>query len=394
MKHKTLFAVIIAAGLLAAACSGGQAAATPTPEATAEATTAPAPEATGEAQGASTLENIAWTCPEDFSGQELNLYNWAEYIGATTISDFMALCEGVTVTIDYFDTNETLITKIRAGNPGYDIAFPNDYAILILSQEGYLEKVDLANIPNAKNTAERWKGMWFDPNNEWGVPYMWSTFGILYDKEKVTTPPVSWNDFFTYDGPVQWIDDYRGMFGAAYWLAGVPASQTNPEEIRKAAEFLKANGSNAVNMTGGFTDSLENGEVDMILTYSAYYPYLNDACACDRYGYVVPAEGSAVDVTDAVILKGVGNKRLAEAFIDYLNDPYVAAQLTNTTGYNTTNQAAIDSGFIREDLLNNPQLFLAEDEMERLEFYRPITEVEDLYQQLWDEIRITLGIGS
>jgi spermidine/putrescine transport system substrate-binding protein len=388
-----------------------QAVATATPEATPEATEAAAPEMTPEATPEMTPEatpeateaaaaatvtpgGITWTCPEDFSGQRLSLYNWAEYMGNTTIQDFTRLCEGVTVTVDYFDTNETLITRMRAGNPGYDVAFPNDYAIAILANEGLLERVNFENIPNYANVAERWKNQYFDPNNEWGVPYLWSTYGILYNAERVTTPPTSWMDFFTHNGPVQWIDDYRGMFGPAFWLMGVSASTTNPEEIRKAADFLKANGRNAVSISGGFTEALENGEVDMILTYSSYAYSLPEKCQCDRFVYVVPQEGSAVDVTMAVILKGARNQRLAEAFIDYLNDPYVAAQIVNDTGYNTTNQAAINSGFIRPEVLNNPALFVGPETMTRLEFYRPITEAEAEYQMLWDEIRIQLGIGG
>ncbi|XWX05501.1 extracellular solute-binding protein (plasmid) [Aggregatilineales bacterium SYSU G02658] len=375
-----------------------------TPEATPDATPGMTPEATpdatGEAMPAATAApavaegGITWTCPEDFSGQRLSVYNWAEYIGNTTIQDFTRLCEGVTVVLDYFDTNETLITRMRTGNPGYDVAFPNDYAIAILANEGLLERVNLENIPNYANVADRWKSQYFDPNNEWGVPYLWSTYGIVYNRERVSTSPVSWMDFFTHEGPVQWIDDYRGMFGPAFWLMGVSASSTDPEEIRKAAEFLKANGSNAVNISGGFTEALENGEVDMILTYSSYAYSLPEKCQCDRFAYVVPQEGSAVDVTMAVVLRGARNQRLAEAFIDYLNDPFVAAQIVNDTGYNTTNQAALDSGFIRPEVLNNPALFVGPETMARLEFYRPITEAEGEYQMLWDEIRIQLGIGG
>ena len=361
-----------------------------TTEATAEATMEMVVAATPALEAAE--GSIVWTCPEDFSGQSLNIYNWAEYIGASTVTDFMELCPGVDVTMDYFDTNETLITKLRAGNPGFDIAIPSDYAVKILADENLLEPIDLANIPNMANVEARWKDMYFDPGNVYGVPYLWSSFGILYDKTKVTTPPVSWMDFFTYDGPISWMDDYRGMFGAAFWLMGVDASTVDPVEIEKAATFLKENGSNAVMIQGGFMEPMLAGEVDMILTYSAYSYYAQQQCECDDYVYVVPAEGSAIDTQEVVLLKGHDNKRLAEAFMDYLHDPYVNAQLTNDTGYNSTNEATIASGFIKPEIVNNPALFMTPDDANRLEFYRPITEAEGLYQQYWDEIRISLGL--
>jgi spermidine/putrescine transport system substrate-binding protein len=366
-----------------------------TAEATAEMTAEATMEATDEATAEPTAEataragSIEWVCPADYNGQTLNIYNWADYIGDTTISDFETLC-GVTVILDFYDTNETLITKMRTGNPGYDIAFPNDYAIKIMAEEGLIQKINFANIPNSKNTDPRWQGQYFDPNNEWGVPYLWSSFGIAYNTNKVTTAPTSWNDFFNYDGPVSWMDDYRGMFGAAYWLAGVDASTIDPAQIEAAKQFLMANNKNAVMMQGGFTDPMVSGEVDMMMTYSAYAFELLDDCQCTDFVYVVPQEGSAVDVTNAVILTGAQNVPLAEAFIDYLNDPYVAAKITNDLGYATTNKAAIESGYIEPALLSNPILFPFGDV--KLELYRPITEAETEYQNAWDEIRISMGM--
>lgn len=332
---------------------------------------------------------IEWVCPQDFSGQTLAVYNWASYIGDSTIPEFERLCN-VRVTLDFYDTNETLIARMRQGNPGFDVAFPNDYAIEIMIREGLIQKLDFNNIPNAQNISERWLGQYFDPNNEYGVPYLFSSFGVAYNREKVAEI-TSWAQVYEHDGAVVWIDDYRGAFAPVFLMRGQSASTTDPQEIRSAAEFLRANSGNVIAVTGGFKEILGSGETDILMTYSAEAFDLMEECECDTFAYVVPQEGGIIDVTNAVILTGARNVRLAEAFIDYLNDPYVAAQITNDTAYPTTNQAAIDSGYIKPSYLSNPAVFIPEEAFERLQFYLPVDDVEELYGQLWEEILIFMG---
>src|SRR5690606_32376433 len=160
-----------------------------------------------------TADDIQWTCPAGFEGQTLNVYNWTTYIGETTIQDFERLC-GVTVNYDNFDTNEQMVARLRQGNPGYDIVFANEYIIPIMIREGLVQEIDLANIPNIENVAERWRGLDFDPENRYTVPYLWGTTGVAYNVEKVGEIN-SWEDVFNYDGPVAWIADIRTMFSVA-----------------------------------------------------------------------------------------------------------------------------------------------------------------------------------
>ncbi len=334
--------------------------------------------------------SIEWTCPEGFSGQSLAVYNWTSYIGESTIPEFERLCD-VTVTLDFYDTNESMIARMRQGNPGFDVAFPNDYAIEIMIREELIQKLNFENIPNAVNTSERWKSQYFDPNNEYGVPYLFSSFGLAYNRENVGFEITSWQQMYDYEGAVVWIDDYRGAFAPVFLMRGQSPSTLDEEEILSAAEFLRENSGNVIAVTGGFKELLGSGETDMLMTYSAEAFDLMTQCECDTFEYVVPEEGGIIDVTNAVILTEAQNVPLAEAFIDYLNDPYVAAQISNDTAYPTTNQAAIDSGFVIPSYLTNPAVYIPEDAFDRLQFYLPVTEAEELYAQNWEEILIFMG---
>lgn len=73
--------------------------------------------------------DIEWVCPQGYSGQTLVLYNWLYYIGDSVIKEFEVRCD-VTIRLD-IGSNKT-INSMRQGNVGYDIAFPNDYAISVL----------------------------------------------------------------------------------------------------------------------------------------------------------------------------------------------------------------------------------------------------------------------
>src|SRR5690606_2669918 len=115
---------------------------------------------------------MPWACPEGYEGQTLNVYNWSTYVAEDTISNFEALC-GVTVVYDVYESNEALLSRLRQGNPGYDIIVPTDYMLEIMIEESIVQPIDLSRIPNFANVSEALVGTPFDPENQYSVPYQW-----------------------------------------------------------------------------------------------------------------------------------------------------------------------------------------------------------------------------
>lgn len=347
------------------------------------------PAATEEPSTAADLK--PWVCPEGFAGQRLNVYNWASYIGSRTISDFEALC-GVSVTYDVYESNETLIARIRQGNPGYDVAFPQDYAVAIMIRDGLIQPINLDNIPNFANVADEFKDLEFDPGNQYSVPYLWGTTGIGINTARVTEEITSWRQLFEYDGRIAWVDDVRVMMSIALLLLGHDPNSVVPEEVEAAQDFLIANGRNVVAIAADDGDTLlAQGEVDMAIEYNGdIYQVITD-CACDTFIYVIPDEGTLLDISSMVILRDAPNPALAEVFMDYILHPQVSADLTNETFYSTPNQAAIDLGLVNEELLANPAInpppYL------RANFFttKEIGDAEELYNDAWDIIKISVG---
>jgi spermidine/putrescine transport system substrate-binding protein len=336
-------------------------------------------------------QETSWTCPEGFEGQTLSVYNWTTYIAEDTIPNFEELC-GVSVVYDTFPTDGDMLARIRQGNPGYDVTFPSPSTLPLMIEEGLLEQFDKANIPNMANLEPKFMGVYFDPENNYSVPYQWGTIGIGYNRTALGKDITSWEEMFSHDGPVSWIEDVRAMMGAALLMLGKDPNTTSEEDINAARDFLIETGRNVtyINQDDG-QEVLARGEVDMTSEYSGDIFQIIDECACEDYGYVIPQEGTLYWFDSIVIPAGAPNKALAEVFIDYILDPQVGADISNYTAYGSPNKASIEQGLIDPELLNNPGIYPSDETLQNLFFSQQDADTEYLYNNAWEEVKIALG---
>lgn len=343
---------------------------------------------------AAAQEADAWACPDGFQGQTINVFNWTTYIAEDTMDNFAAAC-GITYTYDNFDSNESLITRIRQGNPGYDIVVPSDYAVATMIDEGLLLPLDLTRIPNIANLAEDLRAAPYDPENVFAVPYLWGTFGIGYNVSAVDEPVTSWTEFFEHDGPVAWTDDARVMLSIALVMTGADPNSSDPAEVAAAKQYLIDHSANVVVIAADDgQELLARQEVDMAIEYNGDIFQIGVDCACDDFAYVVPVEGTGVSSGFIAIPIGAQNPILAMVFIDYILDPQVSADIAKYTTYPTPNQAAIDRGLIDPALLDNPGIYPPEEVRANLFFLLlQDPETEQLFNDTWDEIKISIQAG-
>ncbi|MDQ3793155.1 MAG: spermidine/putrescine ABC transporter substrate-binding protein, partial [Actinomycetota bacterium] len=116
--------------------------------------------------------------------KELSLYNWTGYVAPSTLPNFEKKT-GIKVTQDYFASNEDLLSKLQGGATGYDVIVPSDYMVEIKIKSNVIQPLDKSKIPNFKNVGETFRGLPYDPDNEYSVPYQWGTTGILYNKKEI-----------------------------------------------------------------------------------------------------------------------------------------------------------------------------------------------------------------
>ena len=130
--------------------------------------------------------------------------------------------------------------KVKSGSTNYDLIFHSDYMVEKMKKEGLLQKIDFKNIPNIKYIDKSFMSPVYDKDSAYSVPYMWGTFGILYNKklvhEKVDSWDILWNP--KYKGNIMMFDSVRDTMGIALKKLGYSMNTTNPKEIKEAMQEL------------------------------------------------------------------------------------------------------------------------------------------------------------
>ncbi|MDY5985641.1 MAG: extracellular solute-binding protein, partial [Lachnoclostridium sp.] len=158
-----------------------------------------------------------------FEGETLHIYNWGEYTGENIIKDFEEET-GATVVMENFDSNEQMYIKVANGE-SYDLLVPSDYMIQRLIEEDYLQKLDKSKLDCMDKLVDEVKGLPYDPNNDYSVPYFWGTVGIVYDKNKVDIEDLEMEGFNIfldekYKGDIYLYDSERDSFMMALKALG------------------------------------------------------------------------------------------------------------------------------------------------------------------------------
>ena len=174
------------------------------------------------------------------SGQrEVNVCSWGEYIDESLFEKFEQET-GITVNYTTVPSNEELYSQLELGGVNYDVIVPSDYMIARLIAEDRLQPLDYSKIPNYEKIGEQYKGLSFDPNNEYTVPYTWGTLGIIYNTTMVDEPITSWEVMFSdeYAGNILLIDNSRDAFGMALYYLGYDVNTTDEAQIREAYQLV------------------------------------------------------------------------------------------------------------------------------------------------------------
>lgn len=279
-------------------------------------------------------------------GITLNVYNWGEYIsdGSDDSTDVIKEFEEITgITVNYttFASNEEMYAKIRSGGSQYDIIIPSDYMIARMINEGMVEKLDMSNIPNAELIDDIYKGLEYDPNDEYSVPYMWGIVGIIYNTTMVEGEITSWDSLWDtkYSGNILMFSNSRDAFGIALQKLGYSLNTTDPEEIEAAyEELVKQKPLVQAYVMDQIFDKMEGGEAAIAPYYAGDAITMIDENP--DLAFAVPNEGTNYFVDAMVIPTGSKNKEAAEMFINYMCEPFVSATNAEYIGYSTPETAA------------------------------------------------------
>lgn len=324
------------------------------------------------------------------SAGELYVYNYGEYFDPEALAQFEEET-GIKVTYDEYETNEVMYPIIANGAAQYDLVCPSDYMVQRMISEGMLEKINFDNVPNIKYVDQVYRdaAKGFDSSNEYSVPYLWGTVGILYNKTMVKEPVDSWGILWDtkYKDNILMQKSVRDAFGITLKYLGHSLNSTDEQEIEEAKQKLiqqKQSGVVQAYVVDEVRDKMIGNEAAIGVIYSG------EALTCQSENpdleYVIPKEGSNLWIDAWVIPKGAKNKENAEKFLDFLCRPEIAKKNFDYITYsipNSEGRKLIEEEEYRNSTIAFPE-FSSLTNCETLQYLGP--DVDDMYSQKWKEV--------
>ena len=280
-----------------------------------------------------------------YESDKLKVFLPGAYIAENIVPDFEKKF-GVEVIVENFDSNEMMYTKLAAGDT-YDVLIPSDYMIERLIKEDYIQPIDKSKVPNMAKLSDQVKGLGFDPELKYSVPYFWGNVGIVYNKNVVSEDDLK-NEGFDifrdtkYKGKLYMYDSERDAFMIAFKQLGYSCNTENDDEINAAYDWLVDISKNMspVYVTDECIDGMANGSKDLCLMYSGDAAYV--LSENEEMGYYVPECGTNIWCDAMVIPKSSKNTSLAYEFINYILSDDVCRDNTAEVGYTTPNKNIFD----------------------------------------------------
>lgn len=329
----------------------------------------------------------------------VNVCSWGEYIDDSLIEQFEEET-GISVNYQTVESNEALYSLLKTGAGDYDVIVPSDYMIGRLVEEDMLAELNYDNIPNYDKIGDEYKGLSYDPENKYTVPYTWGTLGIIYNTTMVNGPITSWSAMFDpqYKGNVLMIRSSRDALAAALLYLGYDINTTNEAQIREAYQVLadaKANGVYQAFVMDEVYNKMEGGNAAIAMYYAG--DYLTMLENNPDLAYVVPDEGSNWFVDAMCVLKNAENKDEAEAWINFIAGTDANLRNMDYIWYASPNTEALEQypdyykAEYEEEL--DAEIFdimAAPDEvLERCTLYKNLPQkILTLYNDLWTELGI------
>ncbi|MBQ4381933.1 MAG: spermidine/putrescine ABC transporter substrate-binding protein [Oscillospiraceae bacterium] len=343
------------------------------------------------------------------SGKTLNVYNWGEYISDgsedsyDTIKEFEAWYEEtygekVHVNYDTFQSNEDMYAKLSAGAVSYDIIIPSDYMIARMAAENMLLPLDFKNIPNYSNIDQSFKGLYYDPDNKYSVPYTYGVVGIIWNANEVDEADAHgwdllWNP--KYKGKIVSFNNPRDAFGTAQYRLGLDVNSTDKTQWDRAYNELMAQ---RPLLYGQVMDEIynimESGEASVGIYYAGdYFTMLDDqAEKVDLQFYYPDPTNFYVDAM--CIPSCCQEKELAEIFINFMLSRDAAVANAEYTYYASPNKIVYTDPEYLEDLgeetvaILYPGIENFSEQYNKLAFRNLPQETLDYMNSLWENVKL------
>ena len=303
----------------------------------------------------------------------VNVLNWSDYIGETTVADFEKVT-GIKVTYDVFDSNEVLETKLLSGRSGYDVVVPTAPFLERQIKAGVFLKLDKSKLPNLKNMDPEImrRTAAHDPGNQYSLTYLWGTIGLGYNSDMVrkalgTDTIDSWSVLLEPQNAAKLakcgiaiLDAPTDVFGSVAIYKGLDPNSEKPEDLQVVENTLLGIRPYVRYFhSSSYINDLAAGEICLALGWSGDVLQARDRGAAAakpvHVKYAIPKEG-AINFFDMLAIPAdAPHPENAHALLNYLMEPEVIAKVTNKVRFANGNVASLP--YVEDSIKNDPGIY-------------------------------------
>ncbi|MBQ4194276.1 MAG: spermidine/putrescine ABC transporter substrate-binding protein [Clostridia bacterium] len=327
----------------------------------------------------------------EFEGQTLNVFNWGVYIsdgseGSFDVNKAFENLTGIKVNYTTYESNEAMYAKMKSGAVSYDVVFPSDYMIERMIKEDMLAKLDMTKLTNYDLIDPKYKDLFFDPNNEYSVPYSYGMVGLIYNTTMVEGTPDSWEIMWDekYADNILTFNNPRDAFGIAQFLLGLDVNSTDKSTWDAAADKLKEqNKVLQARVMDEVFNKMEGGNAAIAPYYAGDFLTMQENN--EDLAFVYPKEGTNIFIDSICVPKNAQNYDAAMLYLNFLMEPEVALANAEYIYYGCPNTAVVNNP--EYSLYGDEIVYPSEEDMPIVEYFHDIDpEIRSYYEKLWDSV--------
>ncbi|MGR3624349.1 extracellular solute-binding protein [Pseudophaeobacter sp.] len=267
---------------------------------------------------------------------KLVLYHWFEYIPQDLLDKFTAET-GIDVTMDTYDSNESMLASLKAGAIGtYDLAVPGDYMVKIMAGEGLLDTIADGELANKGNIAQEWADPSFDPGRAHSIPYQWGSTSFAVNRDvyqgDINTTDILFNPPAELAGKINMLDSQGEVMAMASLHLGMEQYSNDRTQLKDLNAMLTAAKANWASFNSDTAkEVLVSGDAAVGQIYDGFSAKAREEGANIEYAF--PSQGYVVWMDNVVLLKDAPNRENALKFMDFLLEPENIAAVSNYARY-------------------------------------------------------------
>ena len=341
-----------------------------------------------------------WSRVINKAGGTLAMYTWGEYNDPDIIGSLAEDALGVTMKVDYYVSNEDLITKLSTSNgaSGFDIIVPTGPYIPQMIDKDLIEKFDKSLLPNMVNVDPLYLGQSWDPTNDYSVCKDWGTTGYMWDSAVITQDITSWQDFFDVcigeaSGNCSWLDTPVNVTGPYFWANGINWTTEEAADLDACEDYLVNEIAPHIKAFDSYpSTAIAEGAfaASMIWNGDGRAAYVRIAEAGGdpstwKWGIGAPATELWMD--NYCIAKGAPNAEAAHAWINWLLVPEVSIRDLNYHGYNSglKNMPQLIEELL-PDLVDGDMIFFDDAQVAAMET-GAVNSAQDRLVEIFDKVK-------